>query len=306
VRVAGIERLGGPVAMIDVAEPRALSAGEVLIEVRAAGVGNWDEIVRAGEWDVGRLPPIALGVEAAGVVVALGSGVGGWSIGDEVMTHPLPLVDQGTWAPSLIVRGDLLARKPANVSWAEAAAFPVPALTAFQVLDALRVTSGDQVLVNGAGGVTGRLIVSACVQRGAEVLATAGPASRDDVLRTGATAVVDYHDPDWPREVLRATGGHGVDAAANAARGGALNAMRAVRDRGRLVTITSDPPHPQRGIGVDSLYVRPDALQLDLASQRLGAGRLGLTIGASFPLQQAELAVKRASAGGGGAVVLEL
>ena len=292
--------------MIEVADPRVLRPGEVLIEVRAAGVGNWDEIVRGGGWDVGRNPPMALGVEAAGVVDAVGPGVAGWSVGEEVITHPLPLTDQGTWAPSLIVRAELLARKPSDISWAQAAAFPVPALTAVQALNALRVKSGATVLVNGAGGVTGGLIVSLCVLRGVEVVATAGPASREHVLRAGATTVVDYHDPDWPREVLQTTGGRGVDGAANTARGGAISALQAVRDGGRLATITSDPPDPERGIEVDSIYVRPDAAQLDMASQDLSTGRLELTIGASFPLEQAEAALNRASAGLGGAVVLKV
>jgi NADPH:quinone reductase-like Zn-dependent oxidoreductase len=307
VRVAGIWNRGGTVEMIDVAEPPMPGAGEVLIEVRATGVGNWDEFVRVGEWDVGRNPPMALGVEAAGVIAAVGPGVRDWVVGDEVLTHPLPLADQGTWAPSLIARADLLARKPASVSWACAAAFPVPALTAAQVLDdVLRSKSGETLLVNGAGGVTGGLIVSLCVLRGVEVLATAGPSSRERVVQAGATRVVDYHDPDWTREVISATGGSGVDAAANAVRGGAANALQAVRDGGRLATITSDPPAPERGISVDSLYVRPDGVQLEMASQNLGAGRLEFAIGATFALEQAAAALSRASAGLGGAVVIEL
>jgi len=124
VRVAGIGRRGGPVEMIDVADPRPLREGEVLIEVRAAGVGNWDEFVRARDWDVGRNPPVALGVEAAGVIAALGSGVRDWSVGDSVLMQPLPLAERGTWAPSLIGRAGLLARKPAEISWAHAGAFP--------------------------------------------------------------------------------------------------------------------------------------------------------------------------------------
>src|SRR5919197_5879571 len=175
MRVAGIERFGDAVQTLELTEPRALRDGEVLVEVRAAGVGNWDDIVRAGEWDVGRRPPMALGVEAAGVVAELGPGVGGWAVGDEVLTHPLPLADQGTWAPWLIAPARLLARKPAGVSWACAGAFPVPALTAVQVLDeALRLRRGESLLVNGAGGVTGGLIVSLAVLRGVRVLATAG------------------------------------------------------------------------------------------------------------------------------------
>jgi NADPH:quinone reductase-like Zn-dependent oxidoreductase len=88
----------------------------VLIEVKTAGVGNWDEIVRTGDWDVGRIPPMALGVEAAGVVAAVGSGVEGWSVGDGVLTHPCAR-RPGTWAPWLIARAELVARKPAGVSW---------------------------------------------------------------------------------------------------------------------------------------------------------------------------------------------
>jgi NADPH:quinone reductase-like Zn-dependent oxidoreductase len=250
---------------------------------------------------------MALGVEAAGVIAALGPGVEGWSIGDEALTHPLPLADQGTWASSLIARAELLARKPAAVSWAVAGAFAVPALTAVQVVnDALLVQPGETLLVNGAGGVTGGLIVSFAVIRGARVLATAGPNSQQQVIQAGAETAIDYHDADWPEQIRVATGGRGVDAAANAARGGATSTLKAVRDGGRLATITSDPPEPEREIGISSVYVRPNAGQLDRAIQALGGGGLDFKLGARFPLGQADAALERAIRGGGGAVVLEL
>jgi NADPH:quinone reductase-like Zn-dependent oxidoreductase len=63
----------------------------VLLEVRCCGVGNWDDIARAGGWDVGRHPPMALGVEAAGVVAGTGGAVAGLAAGDRLMTHSLPL-----------------------------------------------------------------------------------------------------------------------------------------------------------------------------------------------------------------------
>src|SRR4051812_16768633 len=75
LRAAGIETFGGEVALLELEEPPPLEAGEVLIQVRAAGVGNWEDIVRTGGWDVGRVPPMALGVEAAGEVVGVGPGV---------------------------------------------------------------------------------------------------------------------------------------------------------------------------------------------------------------------------------------
>ena len=121
---------------------------------------------------------MALGVEAAGTVTAVGDAVSDWAPGDAVMTHPLPLRDQGTWAPRLIAPARLLARKPDGASWEAAAAFPVPALTAEQVLsDALRIRAGEHLLVNGAGGVTGGLLVALAALRGAQVTATARQAS---------------------------------------------------------------------------------------------------------------------------------
>ena len=128
--VAGIGRVGSAVEVIETDEPRPLAGDEVLLEVAAAGVGNWDEFVRVGGWDVGAVPPTALGVEAAGTVAAVGGAVTDWTPGDAVLTHPLPLRDRGTWAPMLIAPAALLARKPPSVSWEAAAAFPVPALTA--------------------------------------------------------------------------------------------------------------------------------------------------------------------------------
>ena len=112
MQVAGIRQVGAGIEMIDVGEPRPLAGDEVLLEVRAAGVGNWDEFVRTGDWDVGAKPPMALGVEAAGIVLAVGQAVGDWAPGDAVMTHPVPLRDQGTWAPRLIASAGLLALKP--------------------------------------------------------------------------------------------------------------------------------------------------------------------------------------------------
>src|SRR3954451_15846212 len=133
MRAAGIHEIDGPVELLDLAAPRSLRGDEVLVEVRAAGVGNWDDIVRNGVWDVGRMPPMALGVEAAGVVVAIGDEVTEVVEGDEVMTHPLPLRAEGTWATHVIAPADLIAQKPPSASWEQAAVFPVPALTAKQV-----------------------------------------------------------------------------------------------------------------------------------------------------------------------------
>jgi NADPH:quinone reductase-like Zn-dependent oxidoreductase len=306
MQVAGIRRIGDRVEIIEVDEPRPLADDEVLLEVMVAGVGNWDEFVRTGGWDVGARPPMALGVEAAGMVMAAGQAVSDWAPGDAVMTHPVPLRDQGTWAPRLIAPAGLLARKPQGASWEAAAAFPVPALTAEQVLsDTLNVRAGEQLLVHGAGGITGGLLVALAALRGTQVIATAGPSSQQRVTALGARHVIDYHDQDWPAQVRALTANRGVDAAANAAPGAAARAIEAVADGGRLATITSDPPGGQRGITVSSIYIRPDGNQLRELATRFADGQLEIPVAASYRLADAAQALAQVARGHtAGAVVL--
>jgi NADPH:quinone reductase-like Zn-dependent oxidoreductase len=186
VRVAGICDIGADVETLEVGDPRALAADEVLIEVRTAGVGNWDEIVRTGGWDVGASPPMALGVETAEAISAVGMDVKGFGVGDEVLCHPVPLRDQGGWAQLQIVPIGSIASKPANMSWDIAGVFPIPVLTAEQVVsEALALKSGESLLVHGAGGSTGGMIVQLAALRGVDVIATCSPGSADRVRSYG-------------------------------------------------------------------------------------------------------------------------
>lgn len=306
MQAAGVNSLDGPIETLELPDPRPLADDEVLIEVRAAGVGNWEEFVRTGGWDIGGTPPMALGVEAAGVVESVGDRVDRWSPGDEVLTHPLPLRDQGAWAPRMIASEALLAPKPSTVSWEAAAAFPVPALTAGQVIDgALELGPEDSVLVNGAGGVTGTILVSLAALRGAEVIATASPPSHERLTRLGATHVLDYHDSGWPDRARELAGGEGVSAAANAAPNGSADAIRSVRDGGRLVTITDDAPDAERGITSSALIVEPDGPQLEALAELLGEGKLEIQVAETFELADAAAALESALGGGSnGAVVM--
>src|SRR3954451_20888756 len=306
MRGAGISEFGGAVGRVDLPDPRPLADDEVLIEVRAAGVGNWEEFVRPGQWAIGRAPPMALGVEAAGTVTAIGDSVEDWEPGDEVLSHPLPLRNQGTWAPLLIASATVLARKPACLSWETASAFPVPALTATQVIDgALTVRPDDLVLINGGSGVTGTLLVGLAAARGAEVIATAGLASHERLRRLGAAHVLDYHDPDWSVKARAIGGGLGVTAVANAVPNGSAVAIGTVRDGGHLATITQDPPDEQRGIEISSVIVEPDGRALGELAELLAAGKLEVSIAATFPLEDADAALAAAIGGGAdGAVVL--
>jgi NADPH:quinone reductase-like Zn-dependent oxidoreductase len=303
MRTAGVTTLGGPITLVELPGPGAPGPGEVLLDVRAGGVGNWDEFVRTGGWDTGVRPPMALGVEAAGRVAAVGDGVQGVAPGDAVTTHSLPLRGQGSWAEQHLAAAEHVAPIPPGVSWDAAAALPVPVLTADQALAALDVQPGQAVLVNGAGGVTGGLLVQLAAHHGGRVIATAGPGSAARVRAQGAATVLDYHDPDWPQQVRSLTGG-GADAAVNAAPPGASAAMQAVRDGGRLATITGDPPQAGRGIAVTSITVVPDGPRLRVLTGLLGQGAISITVGSWYPLGQAGEALAQARRGAHGAAVV--
>jgi len=182
-----------------------------------------------------------------------------------------------------------------------AAALPVPALTADQALDAVTVRPGETVLVHGAGGVTGGVLVALAARRGARVIATASRADRP--LALGAVEVLDYHEPDWPDRV-RALTNVGVEAAVNAARAGSADAVRAVRDGGRLATITADLPPAERGIALSDIVVVPDGERLARLISLLVPD--AITVAATYPLAGAAAALARLRQGThGAAVVLE-
>jgi NADPH:quinone reductase-like Zn-dependent oxidoreductase len=310
MRGAGVRELGGRVRVLELPGSRPLRADEVLLDVRACGVGNWDEFIRTGGWVTGARPPMALGVEAAGLVTAIGAGVTGMAVGDRVTTHSLPLREQGAWAEQLIAAAADAAIVPPAVPWAAAAALPVPALTADQALAAAGVAAGagQTVLVHGAGGVTGGLLVQLAVQLGATVLATAGAASARRVTAFGAAHVLDYRAAGWPAQVRALAGGGaaGVDAAVNAVRAGATDALAAVRDGGALATITGGAPAAERGITVRDVEVAPDGQRLGALAGLLAAGTLAVRVGGRYPLEQAAAALGLARRGAHGtAVVLD-
>jgi NADPH:quinone reductase-like Zn-dependent oxidoreductase len=306
VRAAGVQRLGGSIEALELPSPREPRSDEVLIGVRACGVGNWDEFARTGDWDLGIGPPLALGVEAAGLVIAAGAEVMHVKVGDQVTVHSLPLREQGAWAAQHLAPAEHAALVPTGVSFEAAATVPVPALTAEQAIaDALHVRAGQTVLVHGGGGVTGGMLVQLAAHRGATVIATAGPASAARLAAMGASTILDYHDPDWSDRV-RALTGDGADAAANAVRDGSGDAVRALRDGGRLATLTADLPAAERGISMDSVQVAPDGNRLSHLVGLLAQGILTVSVADRLALEEAGAAPAHARHGAHGkAIVLQ-
>jgi NADPH:quinone reductase-like Zn-dependent oxidoreductase len=167
------------------------------------------------------------------------------------------------------------------------------------------VQAGEMLLVNGAGGVTGGLLVQLAVSKGLKVLATAGPNSAQRVRSYGAAEVLDYHNPGWPDEARRSAGEDGIAAVANAAPGGARIAMTALAPKGRLATITGDPPASERGIDVFNVYVRPDGRRLESLAEMAEARQLSINVSSVFPPADAGRALQSVVSGkAAGATVL--
>jgi NADPH:quinone reductase-like Zn-dependent oxidoreductase len=178
----------------------APAAGQVLLRVHAAGLdrGTWHlmtgrpyllRLVCGLRGPKRRVP----GRDVAGTVVALGSGVTGFEVGDQVYG-----ISAGSFAEYAVARAGKLARKPSNATFAQAAAVPVSALIALRaVRDIGRVRAGQRVLVTGASGGVGSYAVQLAVAYGAEVTGMASPAKLDLVRSLGAAHVLDYTRQDF-------------------------------------------------------------------------------------------------------------
>jgi NADPH:quinone reductase-like Zn-dependent oxidoreductase len=299
MRAAGVQVLGAPVEAILLPEPPAPSADEVVIEVQAAGVGNWDDLVRTGGWGVGITPPMALGVEAAGIVRVVGTHVTRFVSGDKVFVHSAPLRYQGTWAERFLADAADVGRMPPELDWAVAGALPVPLLTAVQVVAATACGPDDTVLVNGAGGVTGGLIVAIAASTGARIIATTSAEGAQRARGYGASEAIDYRDLAW-RALARRASSRGFSVVVNAVRGATAGLLGLVADGGRLATITGDPPASERRIAITDLYVAPDGRALEAAAATLSARGLSIAVAGTYAITDAATALGDVTGGGSG------
>jgi NADPH:quinone reductase-like Zn-dependent oxidoreductase len=305
VRMAacGVTDPSGPVRSLRLPRPPAPGPGEILIDVVAAGVGPWDQLLYSGGWDVGLRLPAALGVEGAGRVAAVGPDVTSPAIGDLVVAHAAPLPGHsGFWAEQVLLLAAHAAPVPEGLPLERAAALPVNGLTAYQALDVLRLSRGERLLVTNGAGATGALAVQLAVAAGAHVTATASPRSFDRLRRLGVAEVVDYHDPAWPGQF-----GRTFDAALATAPGTAAAAAELVRSGGRLCSITSDAPAPTAELTTANLYVSPDAKALAFLAARLLDGTLDQPT-QTLPLDEGPAAFDRSVHGrtGGSKLVLRV
>lgn len=201
MRAYGFVEVGGPEkqAFLDVPVP-VPGPGELLVQVRSAGVNPGDWRLREGAY--GTAGPAVLGREVAGAVERVGPGVQGFTAGDEVFGGCPGMV--GGWAEYALVQAPFAAHRPSSVSPHDAAVLPVAAGTAFDALTNLGLPRGATLLVNGAGGGVGLATVQLARAAGLRVIGTASPAKHALISSFGATPVA-YGDGvlDRIREAAR-------------------------------------------------------------------------------------------------------
>ena len=205
---------------------------EVEIEVRAAGL-NFRDVLNA----LGAYPgdPGALGNECAGVVTAVGSSVASLRVGDEVIALP-----QGGLATHVIASAALTVRKPASLTFAEAATIPVTFLSAQYALSRLgRMQAGDRVLIHAATGGVGMAAMQLARRAGATIIATAGsPAKRAHAAALGASVVADSRSSSFDETVRHALGEKSVDIVLNSLAGDFIpHSLGLLRPGGRFVEL---------------------------------------------------------------------
>ena len=200
--------------------------GQVLVRIEASAVNPLDIKIRAGQAAHARQPlPAILGIDLAGVVEAVGSGVTGFRHGDGVygMTGGVGGL-QGSLAEYAAVDADLLAPKPANLTMREAAALPLIFITAWEgLVDRAAVHSGQKVLIHGGAGGVGHVAIQIARAVGAEVFATGSAASKTFIEGLSAIAI-DYRKVSVENYVATYTGGRGFDIVYDTVGGATLDA----------------------------------------------------------------------------------
>jgi len=274
-------------------EPPPVAPDGVLIRVRAASLNPVDYKVREG-YLAGAFPfhfPVILGWDAAGVVEEVGAAVTWFKPGDPVYgycrRHEL---EYGTYAEFTTVPEGFLAHMPDDLSFEEAAALPLAALTAHQSLDRLGLRGGENLFITGGAGGVGHIAIQLANARGAHVIASASPSSFDFLRELGAEPV-DYHDPEHPEHVKALTHGGGADAAFDLIGGEEQEqAFAALRQGGRLVSIAT-PPRKREHCETGYVFVRPSGYDLgEHITPLVHEGGLRPHISATFPLEQAAAA----------------
>ena len=302
--------LGGPevLTVIDI-EPPAPAPGEVAVRVEAAGVNPLDHKLRSG---LRVSPPIVeprrLGSDGAGVVTAVGDGVEGYRVGDEVIVFGA----SGVYASDVVVTPAQLSRRPAGVSAAVAASLGIPIGTAYQTVRSLAIGAGDTVLVHAASGSVGQAVVQFAHLFGATVLGTTSDRRAERVRALGAEPLP--YGPDVVARVRElAPGGVTVAIDLVGTDEALAQSIELVADKSRIATLVRGADAAGLGIRAFSggnpvplttqeLAWRAEAIPV--AAALLAVGAFSVELGPELPLTEAAEAHRIVEAGVDGKVVL--
>ena len=298
MKAVRIHRKGGPGELIYEAAPKpAPGSGDALVRVHACAITpyelSWSATYTTRDGG-DRLPSIP-GHELSGVVETVAPDVTDVMPGDAVYA----LTDfwrDGAAADYVVVHAGDLAPKPTNLTHTQAAAVPLSALTAWQAFfDHADLSSGQRVLIHGAGGGVGTYAVQLARWRGAHVIGTARQNDKPFLRELGADEVIDYTAVRFEEKV------RDLDVVLDTVGGDTLErSWQVLRPGGVLVTIAGDAPADkasQYGVrGVDFI-VKPSRAQLIEIARLIEAGAIRPIVEATFPLEQARAAFERGLSG---------
>ncbi len=288
MRAARVLQFGPPSVITNDELPRLEPAsGQLLVRVKAAGVGHWDALIREGKVPNEHLPLI-LGSELSGIVNAIGAEVSGFKIGDEVYGATNEQFT-GAYAEYALPSARMMAIMPKTLNFVRAASVPIVAVTAWQMLfDYAHVTAGQTVLIHGAAGNVGAYAVQLASQAGLHVLTTAASADLEYVRRLGAERVVDYKRERFEDSMT------GVDAVLDTVGGDTQQrSLQVLKPGGILVSVVSPVPEMAQeryGIRAAYFYVDVTTARLNKITELFDSGKLVTDVGTVLPLEQARTA----------------
>lgn len=260
-----------------------IKANQVLIEMHATSINPIDWKIRAGYLAEGMQFefPLILGWDAAGVITEIGENVTQFKVGDEVFARPA--MANGTYAEYVAVEENLVALKPKNISFNEAASVPLAGLTAWQCLvDFGQIKKGDKVLIHAGSGGVGSLAIQIAKSFGAYVLSTASDKNEDFLKKLGVDEFINYETTDFT-DIAQ-----DLDLVMDTMGGDILEkSLDVVKNGGRLVSIAGQPNEEkakERDITVKSLWLDPNGKQLAELGELMEKGEVKTYIGHKFPL----------------------
>lgn len=220
-----------------------LKPGHVLVRIAATSVNTVDIMIRemGKELPISPEPPAVLGMDFAGTVEAVGEGVTGFAIGDEVYGCAGGLGDlQGALAEYMPADARLIAHKPKNLSMREAAALPLVGITAYEGLMRAGIAKGQRVLVHGGAGGVGHVALQLARHFGAEVYATGGSEAHLALIETLGATAIDYNAEAVADYVAKHTDGNGFEVVFDSVGGANLtNSFAAAALNGHIATTVS-------------------------------------------------------------------